>query len=160
MRLKSGAVGMALMVLSALITSSANTKTAEARSSGARTAQPVANGTPVTPTASSFETGADVEAPASLADAPPHEVITPPPADLRLENPKLRRLKKAEVTPAMLALAGSVVRRHHAKPVGTQIEVDVGGTKVIARLERHFHPEGGSVKPWGYHPGVSLFVAR
>jgi hypothetical protein len=68
--------------------------------------------------------------------------------------------KKAETSPAMLKLAANVVKRHYRKPVGTEITVEVEGRQVIARIERHFHPEGGAVKPWGFHPGVSLFVKR
>jgi len=60
----------------------------------------------------------------------------------------------------MLTVAAKIVRKHYAKPVGTKIEVEVDGKRVIARIERHFHPEGGAVKPWGFHPGVSLFARR
>lgn len=82
--------------------------------------------------------------------APPH----------LLENRGLRRLKKAETSPAMLQLAASIVKRHYAKATGTEITVDVEGKQIVARIERHFHPEGGVVKPWGFHPGVSLFIKR
>jgi hypothetical protein len=163
MRVKSGVVGLSLMMLSALVASSANTRTAEARSSAvteldARVSATLAHSRASLPADASARAGAE---PSALRLEPvPHEVVTPPPADLRLENPKLRRMQKGEITPAMLTLAGSLVRRYHTKPVGTQVEVDVGGKRVIARIERHFHPEGGPVKPWGYHPGVSLFVAR
>jgi len=88
------------------------------------------------------------------------EIITPPPADLNLEDPKLRRMQPREISRGMLELAAKIVRKHYAKPVGTQIEVEVDGKRVIARIERHFHPEGGAVKPWGFHPGVSLFARR
>lgn len=97
---------------------------------------------------------------ASAALAEPNELVTPPPAIPYLENPKLRRLQKTEVSSALLQEAARLVRKHHAKRVGTQIEVEVEGRRVVARIERHFHPEGGPVKPWGYHPGVSLFVYR
>ncbi|HVY31789.1 MAG TPA: hypothetical protein VHB79_34875 [Polyangiaceae bacterium] len=73
---------------------------------------------------------------------------------------KLRRMRKAEISTAMLGVAAQVVRQHYAKPVGTQIEVDVDGKHLFARIERHYHPEGGPVKPWGFHPGVSLFCER
>jgi hypothetical protein len=91
---------------------------------------------------------------AASADA---ERISPP---RLLENRGLRRLKKAETSPAMLQAAARIVRRHYAKPVGTEITVEIEGKLVTARIERHFHPEGGKVKPWGFHPGVSLFIAR
>ena len=69
-------------------------------------------------------------------------------------------MQRQEITQGMLATAAKIVRKHYAKPVGTQIDVEVDGKHVIARIERHFHPEGGPVKPWGFHPGVSLFVLR
>jgi hypothetical protein len=77
-----------------------------------------------------------------------------------LENPKLRRMHKAEISPAMLAAAARIVRQHYSKPAGTQIELDVEGQHLYARIEVHYHPEGGSVKPWGFHHGVSLFSSR
>jgi hypothetical protein len=94
----------------------------------------------------------------AAVDAPADaERITPPHA---LENRGLRRMQKSEISPAMLQMAAHIVHKHYAKPVGTEVTVDVEGKQVIARIERHFHPEGGPVKPWGYHPGVSLFIAR
>ena len=159
---KPGVLGICLMALSAWIASSANTKTAEARSS---LVPALATSTPAQP-ARVTTSIATVAAPLAPVVAPLSpiaielEIITPPPADLRLENPKLRRMQKEEISPAMLALAAKLVREHYAKPVGTQVEVDVEGKHVTARLERHFHPEGGPVKPWGFHPGVSLFVNR
>ena len=168
MRVRSGVVGLSLMLLSALAASSANTRTAEARSSStAAFGETDADRAPQPDVATVFT--AEAEADADAAPEPSgeltptgtgQEIITPPPADLRLENPRLRRMHKSEITPGMLALAGSIVRRHHGKPVGTQVEVEIEGKRVFARIERHFHPEGGPVKPWGHHPGVSLFVAR
>src|SRR3954462_7150821 len=76
----------------------------------------------------------------------PVEIITPPPADPYLEDPKLRRMRKAEITKDMLAAAKSV-HKHYAKAVGTQIQIDVNGRPLVARIERHFHPEVGQVKP-------------
>jgi len=96
----------------------------------------------------------------SSALAEPNERVTPPNPIPYVENPKLRRLQKTEVSSALLQEAARIVRRHHGKRVGTQIEVEVEGRVVVARIERHFHPEGGPVKPWGYHPSVSLFVYR
>jgi len=148
------------MLLSALVASSANTKIAEARSSVTAPLPAAAERPAQAHVALTADASAETEPSAPSLEAAQREHVTPPPADLRLENPKLRRMQKGEITPAMLSLAGAIVRRHHTKPVGTQVEVDVEGKRVVARIERHFHPEGGPVKPWGYHPGVSLFVAR
>ena len=166
MRTKLGVVGGCLMVLGALVASSANTKTAEAHSN---TSAPVSMRAPVAgsdaqpaaPQRSTSEIPASVALlPAATRAASLEEIITPPPADLLLEDPKLRRMQPREITRGMLDVAAKIVRKHYAKPVGTQIEVEVDGQRVVARIERHFHPEGGPVKPWGFHPGVSLFARR
>src|SRR5262249_17515022 len=83
--------------------------------------------------------------------------ITPPSL---LETPKLRRLRKAEISPAMLAAAARVGRQHYTQPVGTPIELDADGKHLFAPIEQHYEPEGGPVKPWGFHHGVSLFCER
>jgi len=147
-----------LLALGALLVGAVNSKTAEARPSyttlhafkapGVATTASVA--VAVAPSLPRPSTAA-VEATA------PAERISPPHL---LENRGLRRLKKAETSPAMLQLAAQLVRKHYAKPVGTEVTVEIEGKQVIARIERHFHPEGGPVKPWGFHPGVSLFIAR
>jgi len=72
----------------------------------------------------------------------------------------LRRLKTNEVSPEMLAIAQRMIREHHHDRPGTEVPFDVGSESYVARIERHYHPEGGPVKPWGYHPGVSLLKAR
>jgi hypothetical protein len=151
------------LALGALIVSAANSKTAEARPSytnlhAFRAA--ATNDVAVAPSAVPVAPSAVLIAPSAVLVAPsaaPVERISPPHP---LENRGLRRLKKAETSPAMLQLAARLVKRHYAKPVGTEITVEVEGKQVVARIERHFHPEGGPVKPWGFHPGVSLFIAR
>ena len=72
----------------------------------------------------------------------------------------LRRLLASEVSPEMLVIARRIVREHHRARPGTEIVFESGGQHYVARIERHYHPEGGPVKPWGYHPGVSLLKAR
>ena len=42
-------------------------------------------------------------------------------------------------------------------PMGTVIQANVGGQPVIARLECHYHPPGGAVKPWGPHKGCTIY---
>jgi len=160
MRTKTGVVGICLMVLGALVFSSTNPKTAEAHSN---TSKPVvASEVEQPPSSISSDATATIAVlplPIPLAKTPV-EIVTPPAADLNLEDPKLRRMQPREISRGMLDLAAKIVRKHYAKPVGTQIEVEVDGKRVIARIERHFHPEGGAVKPWGFHPGVSLFARR
>jgi hypothetical protein len=157
------------LALGALMLSAVSSKTADARPSHSNLhafkattiASPTTAATPaVAPTSMATIVAAPEAAPsapavaAASADA---ERISPP---RLLQNRGLRRLKKAETSPAMLQEAARIVRRHYAKPVGTEITVQIEGKLVTARIERHFHPEGGPVKPWGFHPGVSLFIAR
>lgn len=162
-----------VLALGALVISAVSSKTADARPSysnlhafkaPAITAPATTATTATTPVVpASTDTVAPVtdsatKAPVSVAAAADDaERISPP---RLLENRGLRRLKKAETSPAMLQAAARIVRRHYAKPVGTEITVEIEGKLVTARIERHFHPEGGPVKPWGFHPGVSLFVLR
>jgi hypothetical protein len=173
-----GVLGVCVIALGALLASSARTKTAEARSSTLPALSTAQVSTAQVSTAqlstaqlstAQLSTAQSIVAsePAPLSTASlrlgavtPLELITPPPADLRLENPKLRRMQQPEITKRMLEAAAKIVHEHYAKPVGTLIEVEVDGQRVIARIERHFHPEGGPVKPWGFHPGVSLYAPR
>jgi hypothetical protein len=146
-----------VLALGALLVSASNSKSAEARPSYTNLK---AFKTMATATQAAVPTPSQAvanPAPVAVAAQAPAERITPPHL---LENRGLRRLKKAETSPAMLQAAARIVRRHYAKPVGTEITVEIEGKQVTARIERHFHPEGGPVKPWGFHPGVSLFIAR
>jgi hypothetical protein len=147
------------MALGALVASSASTKTAEAHSNAVKRLTNIHTPTPTTIVSSAPASSTTVAQTVVLVAAAV-EVVTPPPADPYLENPKLRRMRTNEITPSMRETAAKIVREHYAKPVGTLIEVDVDGKHVIARIERHFHAEGGPVKPWGFHPGVSLFALR
>jgi hypothetical protein len=156
------------LALGALVISAVSSKTADARPSysnlQAFKAVAVTAPAPTTPAVDAASIATVVTAPESapsvpvaaaiLADA---ERISPP---RLLQNRGLRRLKKAETSPAMLQTAARIVRKHYAKPVGTEITVEIEGKVITARIERHFHPEGGAAKPWGFHPGVSLFIAR
>ncbi len=153
----TGVAGI-FLTLGALLVSAANAKTAEARPSNTNlhafkvlTTAATAFVAPSAPVVETTSHQAAVDAPTSA------ERITPPHP---LENRGLRRMQKGEISPAMLEMAAHIVHKHYAKPVGTEVTVEVEGKQVIARIERHFHPEGGPVKPWGFHPGVSLFIAR
>lgn len=71
---------------------------------------------------------------------------------------RLRRVRHEELTTELMAASAELLKQHHLDRLGSEIELGVAGKRYVARIERHFHPEGGSAKPWGYHPGVSLFV--
>jgi hypothetical protein len=159
MKTGTGVLGFLFAVV-ALIVTATNTRTAQARLSlthlpKAPTTSVVTKTNEVVANVASKPN--EVVTTRAAAVVPAAERITAP---AMLENPKLRRMQKAEISAAMLQVAAQIVRKHYAKPVGTQVEVEVDGKHLYARIERHFHPEGGPVKPWGFHPGVSLFCAR
>lgn len=70
----------------------------------------------------------------------------------------LRRLTNTEVTPAIGAEAKRILKLNHADPFGTEIPFQADGREYVARIEEHYHPPGGPLKPWGHHPGVSVFA--
>lgn len=70
----------------------------------------------------------------------------------------LRRVLNAELTSALTTEARRLLAKHHADPFGTEEAFEIGGVRYVGRLEEHYHPPGGPLKPWGPHPGISLFV--
>ncbi len=70
----------------------------------------------------------------------------------------LRRLTNSEVTPAISAEAKRIIKQHHQAAFGTEFPFDADGKPFVARIEEHYHPPGGPIKPWGHHPGVSVFA--
>lgn len=70
----------------------------------------------------------------------------------------LRRLTNAELTPELINEARRTLAAYHASPYGTEIPFEIDGVRYVGRIEEHYHPPGGPQKPWGYHPGVSLFI--
>lgn len=79
--------------------------------------------------------------------------------DLRPAHP-LRRLLKKETTRAIAKQARVIIDAHSDAPIGTEVPFQADGEEYVARIEVHYHPPGGDKKPWGEHPGVSVFVAR
>lgn len=81
-----------------------------------------------------------------------------------------RRIADSEVTTDLANQAKSILTKHLAsfpgcRPpdlsacgVGSQYPFTSGGASFVAKIERHYHPPGGAAKPWGDHPGVSLFT--
>jgi hypothetical protein len=73
---------------------------------------------------------------------------------------RLRRVREHELNTTLMLASAELIKKHHAKRFGTEIELEIVGKRYVARIERHFHPEGGALKPWGHHPGVSLFSVQ
>jgi hypothetical protein len=70
-----------------------------------------------------------------------------------------RRMRDAEVTPALTVEAKRLLALHRTEPFGSAYPFELDGRRYLARLEEHYHEPDGPLKPWGYHPGISLFVA-
>src|SRR6188508_2750495 len=61
---------------------------------------------------------------------------------------RLRRLKRAEIDTEMMLASADVIKEHYLDRVGTEVELEVQGKQYVARIERHYHPPGGELKPW------------
>lgn len=70
---------------------------------------------------------------------------------------QLVRLKDHEVTEEItknaVRLRDSVCRWSN---LGATYPFTVDGEHYVGRVERHFHPPGGPMRPWGPHPGISV----
>jgi hypothetical protein len=76
------------------------------------------------------------------------------------EPAKLRRLKPGELTVAIAQQARIIINANHMKPFGTEIPFEIDAAHYVGRIEQHYHPPGGNLHPWGYHPGCSVFVVE
>jgi peptidoglycan hydrolase-like protein with peptidoglycan-binding domain len=73
-------------------------------------------------------------------------------------SPGLTRIIQSQVTPAITAAAVAILNAHRTDPIGTEVPFVANGKDYVGRIELHFHPFGGSLKPWGYHHGVSVYA--
>lgn len=69
----------------------------------------------------------------------------------------LGRLTDAQVTSEISAGASDVLQKYWNFPIGTEIPFAADGKIYIGRIELHYHEYGGSMTPYGYHHGVSVF---
>jgi len=73
----------------------------------------------------------------------------------------VRRLSDGEVTPEMREFAIAVRDRIRSHRLGSEVDSEItlaDGSRIVARVEQHYHPPGGTMRPWGRHLGVSLFA--
>lgn len=70
----------------------------------------------------------------------------------------LRYLRNDEVSPEITAKAREILAKHRTQPWGTTVPFEAGGKPYVARIERHFHPPGGALHPWGDHTGCSVLI--
>jgi hypothetical protein len=70
----------------------------------------------------------------------------------------LRRLRNSEVTPAISAEAVRILHTYRPMPIGFQVPFTADGREYVGRIELHYHPPGGPMRPWGPHKGVSVLA--
>jgi peptidoglycan LD-endopeptidase CwlK len=70
----------------------------------------------------------------------------------------LRRVRDDELNQALIEESKKILKKHFRDPFGTEIPFSIARADYVALIERHYHPPGGARRPWGEHPGVSLFV--
>lgn len=103
--------------------------------------------------------GAATTTPATTTPQAPADSFEP--GNTAPSTGKLRRMKDREVTPAITAKAKEI-RDLYARMsnIGKEYPVEIDGKQYVARIEKHYHPPGGPLKPWGDHAGVSMFVVE
>lgn len=72
-------------------------------------------------------------------------------------SPGLLRITDAQVTPAITAAAVRILQEDWRQDVGFEVPFSADGLPWVGRIELHYHPYNSSMKPWGYHHGVSVF---
>ena len=72
-------------------------------------------------------------------------------------SPGLTRIQQSQVTPAITQAAVAILAAHWSDDIGTEVPFTANAKSYVGRIELHFHPFGGSMKPWGYHHGVSVY---
>ena len=73
-------------------------------------------------------------------------------------SPGLLRISDAQVTPAITAGAERVLAADGRRDIGTEVAFQADNNRTwVGRIELHYHPFNGTMRPWGYHHGVSVF---
>jgi hypothetical protein len=71
----------------------------------------------------------------------------------------VRPLRGPELTPKLVRRAEDVLHNQEA-PLGTQVVVEMGDKRYIARFEWHYHDELSMERPFGWHKGVTLYTTE
>lgn len=72
-------------------------------------------------------------------------------------SPGLLRISDAQVTPAITVGAERVLAADGRRDIGTEVAFQADNRTWVGRIELHYHPFNGTMRPWGYHHGVSVF---
>lgn len=74
--------------------------------------------------------------------------------------PPMRRARVKRATPALVAAANGYLLEAIDLPLGTEQLVEVDGKRYALVIERHWHPDGFTAGPTGWHKGVTVFEVR
>ena len=72
-------------------------------------------------------------------------------------SPGLLRILNSQVTPAITAAAVEILEQDWRRDVGLEVPFVADEADWVGRLELHYHPYNGTMRPWGYHHGISVF---
>jgi hypothetical protein len=70
----------------------------------------------------------------------------------------LRIITDSERTPELVRKAYQILSQYRNYPYGTEVPFQIDGIEYLAIVEQHYHKPGGSIKPYGYHPGVTVYT--
>ena len=70
----------------------------------------------------------------------------------------LRVLQNRELTPAIIDVAETILHEHHDEPFGFEVPFELDGQRFVGRVEEHYHPPGGPLRPEGEHVGITVYV--
>ena len=71
--------------------------------------------------------------------------------------PVIERLPYKNITAEISDGALWVLKNYAAHPIGTLIPFAADGNHYFGRVELHFHPWNGTMTPYGYHHGISVY---
>ena len=74
-------------------------------------------------------------------------------------SPGLLRILDSQVTPAIAAAAEEILQQDWRRDVGYEVSFEADAQPWVGRVELHYHPYNGTMRPFGYHHGVSVYCA-
>lgn len=98
------------------------------------------------------------EAERSIAESLTRVVTSAVAASARAEC--LAPLPRGRIPRSLVRRAIRLLIDNFEAPYGSTFRFVHNGRNYVARIEQHFHPEGGTARPWGHHRGVTVYAVR
>ena len=74
---------------------------------------------------------------------------------------RLRRIRGHEMNVHLVKKAGEIIREHHKEGIRNRYPLRIGRTALrLAASSGTTTRPGGELRPWGHHPGCSLFAVE